>query len=83
MEKELCYGQMVLNIRVNGDTDAPLAEVCLPILKVKFMKVSGNMTKLKAMAFMFILMEQDMKANGIKISSMAKEQKDGQMVLYL
>ena len=83
MEKESCYGQMVLNIRVNGDTDAPLAEVFLHILKVKFMKVSGNMTKLKAMAFMFILTVQGMKANGIRIYSMAKEPKDGQMVLYL
>jgi hypothetical protein len=44
------------------------------------MKDRGFMTKLMAMVFIYILMEQFMKVSGWVIYSMAEDAKDGQIV---
>lgn len=53
------------------------------MLMVIFMKDSGLMIKLMDMELTSMQMEQLMLANGLKISSMEKELKSGQMVLSM
>ena len=50
---------------------------------VIFMKDSGSMIKLMDMELTSMQMEQLMLVNGLKISSMEKELKSGQMVLSM
>jgi|LauGreDrversion2_2_1035103.scaffolds.fasta_scaffold438990_1 hypothetical protein len=53
------------------------------MLMVIFMKDSGSMIKLMDMELTSMQMEQLMLVNGLKISSMEKELKSGQMVLSM
>jgi len=53
------------------------------MLMVIFMKDSGSMIKLMDMELTSMQMEQPMLVNGLKISSMEKELKSGQMVLSM
>jgi hypothetical protein len=53
------------------------------MLMVIFMKDSGSMIKLMDMELTSMQMEQLMLVNGLKISSMEKELKNGQMVLSM
>jgi hypothetical protein len=53
------------------------------MLMVIFMKDSGSMIKLMGMELTSMQMEQLMLVNGLKISSMEKELKSGQMVLSM
>ena len=53
------------------------------MLMVIFMKGSGSMIKLMDMELTSMQMEQLMLVNGLKISSMEKELKSGQMVLSM
>ena len=47
------------------------------------MKESGSMTKHKALVFILIWMELNMLVRGMKINSMEKERKVGQMALCM
>jgi hypothetical protein len=53
------------------------------MLMVIFTKDSGSMIKLMDMELTSMQMEQLMLVNGLKISSMEKELKNGQMVLSM
>jgi len=53
------------------------------MLMVIFMRDSGSMIKLMDMELTSMQMEQPMLVNGLKISSMEKELKSGQMVLSM
>jgi hypothetical protein len=53
------------------------------MLMVIFMKDSGSMIKLMDMELTSMQMEQLMLVNGLKISSMEKVLKSGQMVLSM
>jgi hypothetical protein len=53
------------------------------MLMVIFMKDSGSMIKLMDMELTSMQMVQLMLVNGLKISSMEKELKSGQMVLSM
>jgi hypothetical protein len=74
---------MVRLIKGNGIWVVPMGEVYLLTLGVRFMKVSGNTIKLKAMEYMSIPIMLDMKVNGSKIYSMVKVQKNGKMDQFL
>lgn len=48
-----------------------------------FIKETGRMIKLMVMDFIIILMEPDMKVNGMRINKMVMELKPGPMVLNI
>jgi hypothetical protein len=48
-----------------------------------FITANGKTTKLTVLEFIITLMAQDMKVNGLKISSMVTEKKFGQTALVM
>ena len=48
-----------------------------------FTKENGRMIKHTELEYILMLMDQDMRANGLKTSSMGTELRDGQMELHM
>ena len=76
----LKYGQMVQNMKVNGEIIKLMERGNFGMLMEMFMKEIGRMTRLTALAFIFTLMEPNMKEIGRMICKMDGELKVGQMV---
>jgi hypothetical protein len=81
MAKELCFGQMVQNMRENGNMGRLMEKEFSLILKVKYMMVSGYMIKHMDLVYILIKMELNIKDIGTKIFNMVKVMKNGLMVL--
>ena len=70
MEEESKYGQMVLDMMDFGDKEWQTDMEDLFMLKVMYMKVSGQKIKQMDSEYILILMEADMRVIGFKINNM-------------
>jgi hypothetical protein len=82
--EEVCkYGQMVQDMMDSGKMELLKDTEGWFMPRETYMKVNGWMTKLMVMVSTLTLMEASMKVNGLMISNMDLESKDGQMVLSM
>ena len=77
------YGQMVQDMMDSGKMELLKDTEGWFMPRETYMKVNGWMTKLMVMVSTLTLMEASMKVNGLMISNMDLESKDGQMVLSM
>ena len=83
MDQEFSYGQMVLNMRVNGVKTKQMALENSGMLMEMYMKEIGKKTKLTDMECTSMSMEHDMKVNGKMIFKMEQEPRAGLMDLSI
>ena len=79
MEEVSKFGLMALDMTGSGKKEWLMEEEDWYTLTVTFTSVSGNMIRLTDMEFNKIIMEVDMKDNGLMINNMVTVLKPGQM----
>lgn len=79
--KENKFGQMVLSMKVGGETIRPMVKEDVSMPMVMSMKVYGLTTRLMDMVYTTISMVINMKETGKETRSTDKEFKLGQMVI--
>ena len=79
MGVEFKFGQMDHAMMDSGEIVWLMVMVDWSMLKVMFMRVNGLMIKQMEWAYIHIIKEADMLANGVKINSMVMVLNNGQM----